>query len=150
MCGYYIWVPLGWNFFLPKVHLYKGVHCAKREDGSNNHIYTPHICPCIKKAHSVVRSPEVCLIVIGNSTTGCPNLNCATSQCSCNKIIGYFDWFLYGQRLAILISMLIGLLKLFGWPYVYVYFWILPPIYPFIGLIWRKMPFIYPKEGFTE
>ena len=86
-----------------------------REVGSNNHIYTPHICPCIKKAHSVVRSPVVCLIVIGNSTTGCPNLNCAISQCSCNKIIGYFDWVLYGQRLAILISMLIFTLKFSYW-----------------------------------
>ena len=45
-----------------------------REVGSNNHIYTPHICPCIKKAHSVVRSPVVCLIVIGKLTTGCPKL----------------------------------------------------------------------------
>ena len=30
------------NFFLPKVHLYKGVDCAKREGDIINHIYSAH------------------------------------------------------------------------------------------------------------
>ena len=94
-----------------------------------------------------------------SKNTGCPDLKCTISQCSCYKTIEHFDllcWFLYGQRLQFLISMLIFTIK-YSSEVIWIrakigknldtFFFHFSPINPLFSVDWKKNSLYLSNRG---